>query len=122
MSNIGPIRVLLVDDSAFVRVILSKLIDEAPDMQVIGHARDGQQALRLIPELNPDVITLDVEMPRMDGLTMLRQLMRENPKPVIMISTLTKQGAQETIKALNLWSCRFRYEARFSVQYSHCSR
>lgn len=107
MINPAPIRVLLVDDSAFTRVVLARLIDQTPDLEVVGQARDGHQALRMVSELDPDVITLDVEMPRMDGLSMLKQLMKDTPKPVIMISGLTKEGAQETIRALTYGAVDF---------------
>lgn len=107
MTNTAPIRVMLVDDSAFARAVLTRLIDEAPDLEAVGHARDGHQALKMISDLDPDVITLDVMMPRMNGLTMLRQLMRDNPKPVVMISSLTKEGAHETIRALTYGAVDF---------------
>jgi len=95
-----PIRVLIVDDSAFMRFAIAKRLNAAPGIHVVGSARDGENALEMIPKVNPDVITLDVEMPRMDGLTTLRNIMATNPRPVIMLSSLTEEGARETIQAL----------------------
>lgn len=99
-GNGKPIRVLIVDDSAYMRFTLGKALNAAPGLEVIGAARDGQEALELIPQLQPDVVTLDVEMPRLDGLTTLRQIMARWPRPVIMLSSLTTEGARETILAL----------------------
>lgn len=95
-----PVRVLIVDDSAYMRFTLSKYLSEAPDLMVVGTARDGQEALELIPKLQPDVVTLDVEMPRLDGLSTLREIMAHWPRPVVMLSSLTTEGARETIQAL----------------------
>lgn len=95
-----PIRVLVVDDSAFVRFTISKHFDEAPGIKVVGVARDGREALDLIPRARPDVITLDVEMPRLDGLSTLREIMARHPLPVVMVSSRTMEGAQETMQAL----------------------
>jgi two-component system chemotaxis response regulator CheB len=83
-----------------MRFTLSKYLAEAPGLAVVGTARDGQEALELIPKFQPDVVTLDVEMPRMDGLTTLRQIMARYPRPVIMLSSLTTEGARETMNAL----------------------
>jgi two-component system, chemotaxis family, protein-glutamate methylesterase/glutaminase len=95
-----PIRVLVVDDSAFTRHVLEKGLEADADIHVVGRARDGVEALDQIAALEPDVITLDVEMPRMDGLTALRRIMKERPTPVVMLSALTHRGARETIQAL----------------------
>ncbi|NMB90534.1 MAG: response regulator, partial [Chloroflexi bacterium] len=103
----APIRVLVVDDSAFMRFTISKYLGQSTDIQVAGTARDGKEALELIPRLQPDVITLDVEMPRMDGITALRQIMAEYPRPVIMLSSLTAEGAVETIQALTIGAVDF---------------
>ncbi|HZW03313.1 MAG TPA: chemotaxis response regulator protein-glutamate methylesterase [Anaerolineaceae bacterium] len=103
----APIGVLVVDDSAFMRYTISTHLNEHPDIQVIGLARDGQEALELIPRLNPDVITLDVEMPHLDGIATLRQIMASFPRPVIMLSSLTQEGAVETIQALTLGAVDF---------------
>ncbi|MBI3762772.1 MAG: chemotaxis response regulator protein-glutamate methylesterase [Chloroflexi bacterium] len=95
-----PIRVLVVDDSAYMRFTLSKYLSEAPGLAVAGTARDGAEALELILKLQPDVVTLDVEMPHMDGLTALREIMTSCPLPVVMLSSLTTEGASETVQAL----------------------
>ncbi len=94
------IKVLIVDDSALIRKVLSKIFEEAPNIQVVGTASDPYIARDKIKLLNPDVITLDIEMPRMDGLTFLRNLMRLRPLPVVMISTLTQKGAPATLEAM----------------------
>jgi two-component system, chemotaxis family, protein-glutamate methylesterase/glutaminase len=107
MKSPDPVRVMVVDDSAFMRFSISQHLNENPDIQVVGSASDGKEALRLIPQLQPDVITLDVEMPHMDGLTTLRQIMKSFPRPVIMFSSLTKEGASETIQALMLGAVDF---------------
>jgi len=98
----SPVRVLVVDDSAYMRHSLQQRLAAWPDLAVVGAARDGIEALELIPTLNPDVVTLDVEMPRMDGLATLRAVMSRSPRPVIMFSNLTAEGATATIQAL-LW-------------------
>jgi len=94
------IKVLIVDDSALVRQILTQILDSAPGIKVVGTAADPYFARDKIKELNPDVLTLDVEMPRMDGVTFLGNLMRLRPMPVVMISTLTENGADVTLRAL----------------------
>ncbi|MBI9047933.1 MAG: chemotaxis response regulator protein-glutamate methylesterase [Anaerolineaceae bacterium] len=103
----SPIRVLIVDDSAFMRFTIAKRISESPRITVVGSAKDGIEALELIPKLNPDVITLDVEMPRLDGLSTLKQIMEKFPRPVIMLSSLTKEGALETVQALTYGAVDF---------------
>jgi two-component system chemotaxis response regulator CheB len=95
-----PIRVLVVDDSAFMRHTLAKHLEADPTITVVGTARDGLDALARIPTLQPDVVTLDVEMPRMDGLTALRRIMSECPTRVVMLSAFTQRGARATIQAL----------------------
>lgn len=95
------IRVLVVDDSAFMRKIISDLLSGDPAIEVIGAARDGLDALEKISLLRPDVVTLDVEMPRLDGLGALREIMTRFPTPVVMVSSLTEEGAEATIKALS---------------------
>ena len=109
------IRVLVVDDSALVRRLLAEIIDRQPDMQCVGAANDPLVAREMIRELNPDVITLDVEMPRMDGLEFLARLMRLRPMPVIMISTLTEMGADVTLRALELGAVDFVAKPRIGV-------
>ena len=96
------IRVLIVDDSALARTMLGEMLSAAPDIEVVGTAADAHVAREKIKRLNPDVITLDVEMPRMDGITFLRNLMRLRPMPVVMVSSLTDRGADVTLDALAL--------------------
>jgi two-component system chemotaxis response regulator CheB len=102
-----PIRALVVDDSAFMRFSIIQALGEDSEIQVVGSASNGKEALRLIPQLQPTVITLDVEMPHLDGLSTLREIMREFPCPVVMFSSLTHEGASETIQALMLGAVDF---------------
>ncbi len=97
-----PIRVLIVDDSALVRKLLSEILGTAEGIEVVGTAQDPYVARDKIKALNPDVLTLDIEMPRMDGLTFLRNLMRLRPMPVVMVSSLTARGAEVALQALEL--------------------
>ena len=97
-----PIRLLVVDDSAVVRGILSKELAKDPEIQVIGTAQDPLEASDLIEQLQPDAITLDINMPHMDGVTFLRGLMKHNPLPVIMVSTLTQKGSRMALTALRM--------------------
>ena len=101
------IRTLVVDDSALVRRILTDMLNSAPDIEVVGTAADPYIAREKIKQLNPDVLTLDVEMPRMDGIEFLERLMRNRPTPVIMVSTLTEKGADITLRALELGAIDF---------------
>lgn len=101
------IRVLIVDDSPFMRKALERMLVAAEDIQVVGTARDGLDALEKIPQLKPDIVTLDVEMPRMDGLTCLKKIMVDHPLPVLMVSSLTQEGAQATLEALALGALDF---------------
>lgn len=101
------IRVVVVDDSALVRCVLTELINRTPDLRVVGAAADPYEAREIIRELDPDVITLDIEMPRMDGLAFLERLMRLRPMPVVMVSTLTERGAATTLRALELGAVDF---------------
>ncbi|HJW33428.1 MAG TPA: chemotaxis response regulator protein-glutamate methylesterase [Holophagaceae bacterium] len=101
------IRVLVVDDSPFMRKSLQKMLETAPDIQVVGTARDGMDALEKIEELDPDLVTLDIEMPRMDGLTALKKIMATSPRAVLMVSSLTQEGAQATLDALSLGALDF---------------
>jgi two-component system chemotaxis response regulator CheB len=96
------IRVLIVDDSALMRSLLTELLSSDPELEVVGSARDPYVARDKIKELEPDVLTLDVEMPRMDGLTFLRNLMRLHPIPVVMVSTRTAVGAEAALEALEI--------------------
>lgn len=101
------IKVLVVDDSAFMRKAISTMLEKDPAIKVVGVARDGQEGLDLVRKLNPDVVTLDIEMPKMDGLTALRHIMMESPRPVIMVSSLTTEGAEATLKAMELGAVDF---------------
>jgi two-component system chemotaxis response regulator CheB len=101
------IRVLVIDDSALMRRILTDLLSRDPSIEVIGVAPDPYIARDKIRKLQPDVLTLDVEMPRMDGLTFLEKLMRAHPMPVVMVSSLTLNGAETTLKALELGAVNF---------------
>ena len=101
------IRILVVDDSPFMRKSLQKMLEEAPDLRVVATARDGQDALEKIQEFQPDIVTLDIEMPRMDGLTCLKRIMAEFPRPVLMVSSLTQEGAQATLDALSFGALDF---------------
>jgi len=96
------IRVLVVDDSSTMRGLISSALARDPEIEVVGEAADPLQARQAIKTLNPDVVTLDVEMPNMSGLEFLEKIMRLRPMPVIMVSTLTSRGAEETIKALEI--------------------
>ena len=102
-----PIRVLVVDDSVLMRHVLSEILNSDPDIEVVGVASDPYIARQKIKQLNPDVLTLDVEMPKMDGLQFLRNLMRLRPMPVVMISSLTQRGASVTLEALELGAVDF---------------
>ncbi len=110
-----PIKVLVVDDSALVRSLLGEIIRAAPDMELVGTAPDAYVARDLVNTQVPDVITLDIEMPRMDGLSFLEKLMRARPTPVVMISTLTEQGAEATLRALELGAVDFIPKPKLDV-------
>ena len=113
MSN--KIRVVVVDDSALVRGLLTEIIDRQSDMCCVGAAADPLLAREMIRNLSPDVITLDIEMPRMDGLDFLQRLMRLRPMPVVMVSTLTERGADVTLKALELGAVDFVSKPKIGV-------
>ena len=97
-----PIRLLIVDDSPFMRRAISSLVEGESDIKVVGTAKDGQDAIRQIQDLKPDIATMDIEMPVMDGLTALKIIMEKFPIPIIMLSSLTEEGAKETLDALDL--------------------
>jgi two-component system, chemotaxis family, protein-glutamate methylesterase/glutaminase len=101
------IKVLIVDDSALMRALLTEIIGGAPDLEVVGSAPDPIAAREMIKSLNPDVLTLDVEMPKMDGLEFLSRLMKLRPMPVVMISSLTARGSEVTLQALELGAVDF---------------
>ena len=108
-------RVVVVDDSALVRSLLTEIINREPDMSCVGAASDPIVAREMIRNLDPDVITLDVEMPRMDGIDFLSRLMRLRPTPVVMVSTLTERGAEVTLKALELGAVDFVAKPKIGV-------
>jgi two-component system chemotaxis response regulator CheB len=108
-------RVLVIDDSALVRSLLTEIINRQPDMVTVGAARDPLQAREMIRATDPDVLTLDVEMPRMDGLDFLERLMRLRPMPVVMVSTMTDRGAEITLRALELGAVDFVAKPKLDV-------
>jgi two-component system, chemotaxis family, protein-glutamate methylesterase/glutaminase len=108
-------RVVVVDDSALVRSLLTEIINRQPDMECVGAAADPFIAREMIRNTNPDVITLDVEMPRMDGIDFLGKLMRLRPTPVVMVSTLTERGADVTLRALELGAVDFVAKPKIGV-------
>jgi two-component system chemotaxis response regulator CheB len=96
------IKVIIVDDSKFIRTLLESILSDTPDIEVVAIAEDPYDAREKIKQFNPDVITLDIEMPKMDGLSFLEKIMKLRPMPVVMVSTLTKKGADITLQALEL--------------------
>ncbi len=96
------IRVLIVDDSASMRRLIKSVLDRTADIEVVGEAHDPLEAREAIKAFNPDVATMDIEMPRMNGLEVLEKIMRLRPTPVIMVSSLTLAGAEATIRALEM--------------------
>lgn len=101
------IRVLIIDDSAFVRQAVQRMLREDPELEVVGAAADGKQGLELVLEKKPDVVTLDIQMPRMGGLEVLERIMAESPVPVLLLSSLTRQGADVTLRGLELGALDF---------------
>lgn len=101
------IRVLVVDDSAFMRKVISDILSSGSGIEVVGTAQDGEEALRKVKELGPDVVTLDIEMPQMDGLTSLAYIMAEHPVPVVMLSAMNKREANVVIKSLEYGAVDF---------------
>ena len=97
-----PIGVLIVDDSPFMRMTIQKILSQDPNIKVLGTARDGLEGIEKLQALRPKVVTMDVEMPVMDGLQALGEIMRWQPTPVIVLSAVTTQGAEATLKALDL--------------------
>jgi two-component system chemotaxis response regulator CheB len=100
-------RVLIVDDSAFMRKVLETIFNAEPQLQVAGHAKDGREAVALAESLKPDVITMDINMPHMDGLQATAQIMTTNPRPIVIVSSESKEGASSTLKALELGAIEF---------------
>jgi two-component system chemotaxis response regulator CheB len=112
----NKIRVLIVDDSLLIRKVLTEILNSSPDIEVVGAAEDAFVAREMIKALNPDVLTLDIEMPRMDGITFLRNLMRLRPMPVVMISALTESNAEVTLTALELGAVDFIAKPTIDVE------
>ena len=110
------VSVLIVDDSLLIREVLTEILNSSPDIEVVGGAEDPYVAREMIKQLNPDVLTLDIEMPRMDGITFLRNLMRLRPMPVVMISVLTESNADVTLEALALGAVDFIAKPVFNVE------
>ncbi|MDT8879163.1 chemotaxis response regulator protein-glutamate methylesterase [Halomonas saccharevitans] len=113
----NPIKVLCVDDSALIRDLLTDIINQQPDMEVVAVAPDPLVARDLIKRHNPDVLTLDVEMPRMDGLDFLERLMRLRPMPVLMVSSLTQSGSEVTLRALELGAVDFVAKPSLGIRH-----
>lgn len=109
------IKVLVIDDSALIRKLLAEIIKQAPDLELVGAAPDAYVAKEMVMKLKPDVITLDIEMPKVDGLTFLDRLMKAFPTPVIMISTLTEKGADATLRSLELGAVDFIAKPKLDV-------
>jgi len=112
----NKIRVLIIDDSLLIRKVLTEILNSSSDIEVVGTAEDPLIAREMIKELNPDVLTLDIEMPRMDGITFLRNLMRLRPMPVVMISALTESNAEVTLTALELGAVDFIAKPTMDVE------
>jgi two-component system chemotaxis response regulator CheB len=100
-------RVLIVDDSAFMRKVLEQIFNADDQLQVAGHAKDGREAVALAESLKPDIITMDINMPHMDGLQATAQIMTTNPRPIVIVSSESKEGAASTLKALELGAIEF---------------
>jgi len=100
-------RVLIVDDSAFMRKVLEEIIRTDPKMEVVGQAKDGREAITLAASLQPDVLTMDINMPRMDGLEATQNIMTQNPRPIVIVSSESRQGAASTLRALELGAIDF---------------
>ncbi len=112
------IKVLVVDDSALIRSLLGEIIHQTPGLELVGAAPDAYVAKDMVMKLKPDVITLDIEMPKVDGLTFLDRLMKARPTPVLMISTLTQKGADATIKSMELGAIDFIAKPKVDVTNS----
>lgn len=103
----SQIKAVVVDDSAFMRKSISIMLESDTDIQVIGIAKDGLEGYNMVKSLKPDIVTLDIEMPKMDGITALQKIMQDCPTSVIMLSSLTTEGADVTIKALEYGAADF---------------
>ncbi|WP_019583355.1 MULTISPECIES: chemotaxis response regulator protein-glutamate methylesterase [unclassified Thioalkalivibrio] len=118
MPEDRTVRVLVVDDSALIRKLLGEILSQAPGIEVVGTATDPYDAREKIKQLAPDVLTLDVEMPKMDGITFLRNLMRLRPMPVVMVSSLTEAGAEVTLEALEVGAVDFVTKPKVDVSHA----
>ena len=112
----SKIKVLIVDDSAVVRQAMTDILSSDPSIEVVGAARDPFMAVERMKEVVPDVITLDVEMPRMDGITFLQKIMSQHPLPVVMVSSLTENGSETTFKALEYGAVDIIQKPRLGVK------
>ncbi|TWX52832.1 protein-glutamate methylesterase/protein-glutamine glutaminase [Colwellia hornerae] len=110
-----PIKVLIIDDSSVIRAVVHEVLKYDPEIEVVGEAKDPIVAREQIKKLNPDVLTLDIEMPKMDGITFLKNLMRLHPMPVVMLSTLTTKGADITLQALEIGAIDFIAKPSFEA-------
>ena len=106
-TSSNKVRVLIVDDSAFMRKVLETILNSDPQFQIVGHAKDGREAVALAESLKPDVITMDINMPHMDGLQATAQIMTSNPRPIVIVSSESRDGAASTLKALELGAIEF---------------
>jgi two-component system chemotaxis response regulator CheB len=106
-TSSSKVRVLIVDDSAFMRKVLETIFNSDPQLQVVGHAKDGREAVALAESLKPDVITMDINMPHVDGLQATAQIMTTNPRPIVVVSSESRDGAASTLKALELGAIEF---------------
>src|ERR1700726_677535 len=100
-------RVLIVDDSTFMRKVLETILKSDDQLQVVGHAKDGREAISLAESLKPDIITMDINMPHVDGLQATAQIMTTNPRPIVIVSSESREGAASTLKALELGAIEF---------------
>src|SRR5436309_2761346 len=107
MADGKRIRVLITDDSAFMRKVLQSILTADPNMEVVGEARDGREAVSLAEQLRPDVITMDINMPHVDGLQATEMIMSSNPRPIVIVSSESRDGADITLKALELGAIDF---------------
>lgn len=111
----APTRVLVVDDSALMRKLLTTILAQDPEIEIVGTATDPVAAKRALAQLSPDVMTLDIEMPRMNGIEFLEQLMKHRPMPVVMVSSLTERGSQLTMRALQLGAFDFVTKPKIDI-------
>jgi two-component system chemotaxis response regulator CheB len=110
-----PIKALVVDDSLFFRTRITRILNADPELQVVGHAADGREAVNQVRALNPDIVTMDVEMPVMDGISAVREIMRLRPTRIIMLSAHTRAGAEATLNALDAGAADFVTKTVFST-------